>query len=81
MIAATNDSQAALRKADVYSFGIILYELVGKQGPFGKRYDYSDDTVRSRSPHLSPGTDLYQMTYSMIINFLTAGLLLREYYC
>jgi hypothetical protein len=35
----------ALRKCDVYSFGIILYEVLGQQGPWGRGQDMKDDEV------------------------------------
>ena len=38
--------EQASQRADVYSFGIILYELIGKQGPYGRGYSYSDEDVQ-----------------------------------
>ncbi|XP_067929737.1 guanylate cyclase 32E-like [Watersipora subatra] len=38
--------EVASKKADIYSFGIILYELVGKHGPFGMGYQYSDKDLQ-----------------------------------
>lgn len=45
-VISTNGKRFASKKADVYSFGVILYELIGKQGPFGKSYHYTDEAVR-----------------------------------
>lgn len=38
----------ASQKGDIYSFGVILYELIGKHGPYGAGYDYTDKDLQGK---------------------------------
>ena len=47
------------QKGDVYSFGIILYEIFGRDGPYGKTVFQEEDIVALvRDPE--PGKDFYR---------------------
>lgn len=43
-----NYKEMASQKADIYSFGIILYELIGKRGPYGTGYHYTDKDLQGQ---------------------------------
>jgi hypothetical protein len=30
------------QKGDIYSFGVVLYEIIGRIGPYGDLFDSSD---------------------------------------